>query len=298
MPSLYTHQILAEKVMELLPERTRRYVTREGEYFLGAQGGDVFYLYKMREGQKNLGKYLHRKNVYMVFCNFLEAARSGDGCVTSYIAGYITHYAGDIVFHPYVYSLLNRLEFEDTGNWKGNRHALIESDMDSYFVRKYKDLTPHEYKYPLSYSDISCESLFRLMEDSTGERTKRNVRMHAFKTAVKRFIRYNRWLHDGTGGKKKFVYGTEKLFHIPHTLSSLIHRADYDESYFNLERAPWRYPNDDSLVFTDGRGRTVRPRRVRERTPDHPLFDCLENGTPLEYNDFSKHFLTGLVIGG
>ena len=77
MPSLYTHQILAEKVMELLPERTRRYVTREGEYFLGAQGGDVFYLYKMREGQKNLGKYLHRKNVYMVFCNFLEAARSG-----------------------------------------------------------------------------------------------------------------------------------------------------------------------------------------------------------------------------
>ena len=29
MPSLYTHQILAEKVMELLPERTRRYVTRE-----------------------------------------------------------------------------------------------------------------------------------------------------------------------------------------------------------------------------------------------------------------------------
>lgn len=38
MPSLYTHQILAEKVMELLPERTRRYVTREGEYFLGAPG--------------------------------------------------------------------------------------------------------------------------------------------------------------------------------------------------------------------------------------------------------------------
>ena len=143
MPSLYTHQILAEKVKELLPERTRRYITRDSEYYLGAQGGDVFYLYKMREGQKNLGKYLHRKNVYMVFCNFLEAARSGDGGVTSYIAGYITHYAGDIVFHPYVYSLLNRLEFEDTGNWKGNRHALIESDMDSYFVRKYKDLTPH-----------------------------------------------------------------------------------------------------------------------------------------------------------
>ena len=190
------------------------------------------------------------------------------------------------------------MEFEDTGNWKGNRHALIESDMDSYFVRKYKDLTPHEYKYPLSYSDISCESLFRLMEDSTGERTKRNVRMHAFKTAVKRFIRYNRWLHDGTGGKKKFVYGTEKLFHIPHTLSSLIHRADYDESYFNLERAPWRYPNDDSLVFTDGVDELF-DRAVSESVRlITRFFDCLENGTPLEYNDFSKHFLTGLVIGG
>lgn len=79
MPSLYTHQILAEKVMELLPERTRRYVTREGEYFLGAQGGDVFYLYKMREGQKNLGKYLHRKNVYMVFCNFWKPPVRGTG---------------------------------------------------------------------------------------------------------------------------------------------------------------------------------------------------------------------------
>lgn len=296
MPNLFTHQILAEKVKELLPERTLRYITRDGDYFLGAQGGDVFYLYKMREGQKNLGKYLHRKNVYTVFSRFLKAAESGDEVVTSYVAGYITHYAGDIVFHPYVYELLNRFEIEDTDNWKGNRHALIESDMDGYFVRKFKGISPLAYKFPLSYSDISVESLFRLMEFSTGERAKQNVSMHAFKTALKRFFQYNRWLSDRTGRKRKFVYRSEKLFKIPHTLSSLIHRENYDEKYFNGDHAPWRHPGDDSLVFTDGIDELFSRALSESVRLITRFFDCLEKATPLDPADFSKHFLTGLPI--
>lgn len=293
MPNIYTHQILAEKVKELLPERILPYVAKDKQYYFGAQGGDVFYLYKMGEGQKNLGKYLHRKNVYTVFCRFFDAAKEGDEYVTSYIAGYITHYAGDIVFHPYVYSLLHRLEYEETDNWKGNRHALIESDLDGYFVQKFKGISPLEYKYPLTFSDISYEKLCRLMENSTEERTKRNVHLRAFRSAIKRYFRYNRWVYDRTGRKNKFVYGVEKILKIPHALSPMIHRADYDARFLNLEHMAWRDPEDDSLVFTDGADELFS-RAVSESVRlITRFFDCVEKNELPDSADFSKHFLTG-----
>ena len=294
MPYLYTHQILAEQIRKQLPETVLNYIPKLNEFYLGAQGGDVFYFYKLREGQKNLGKYLHRKNIYRVFSNFLEIARSLHPSITSYIAGYITHYAGDIVFHPYIYARLAALEQEETDNWKGNRHALIESDLDGYYVQKFKNVSPLEYKYPLSYSAIDVEPLFLLLENSTEERSKKNVRLHAFKTALKRFFRYNRWLQDRTGGKKNLVYGFENFLKIPHTVSSLIHRADYDESYFNLTREKWHYPEDNNQVSNDG-AEELFARATSEGVRLITLFfTCMEEGTPLPREDFSKHFLTGL----
>ena len=107
MPASYTHQILAEKIFEALPENIKAMIPFSSEYFLGAQGGDVWYFHKIPGSRHrlNLGKYFHRRNVYEVFCSLLKSAAKG-GAAASYAAGYVTHYAGDTVFHPYVYFMV------------------------------------------------------------------------------------------------------------------------------------------------------------------------------------------------
>ena len=103
MPAQYTHQILAERILGALPENVREKITDQTAYFIGAQGGDVFYFLRVFDGKtENLGKYMHNEEISSFF-NSLCARASEGGTALSYALGYVTHYAVDIVFHPYVY---------------------------------------------------------------------------------------------------------------------------------------------------------------------------------------------------
>ena len=47
MPAEYTHQIIAENVLEALPAAQRERVSDFSAYCIGAQGGDVFYFLRI-----------------------------------------------------------------------------------------------------------------------------------------------------------------------------------------------------------------------------------------------------------
>lgn len=289
MPYLYTHQFICEKVKAQLPERTQKYVTKLPEYYLGAQGGDIFYLYKLQECSKNLGKYLHRANIKKTFSCFLKSAREENASVRSYIAGYITHYAADTVFHPYIYNLLKTYKTEKDG-FKGNRHALIESDIDSYFTQTFLGIAPNEYQYPFELSQVDLKDIFNLIDDATSSRTKKHLSYSAFKRSVKNFFKYSAMAVDKSGIKKKIVFGAEYIFHLPHTLSVLIRRNAYNEKYFNFDKKPWVSPYDDSLVYTDDIN-GLFDRAVFESVKHIVrFFDCVEKGELLPSSDFNKQF--------
>ena len=70
MPALFVHQLLAESILKRLPSEIQaRVKEREDAYFLGAQGGDPFYLYSVVDGglKRNIGVLMHKNNVYGQF---------------------------------------------------------------------------------------------------------------------------------------------------------------------------------------------------------------------------------------
>ena len=118
MPSAITHQLVAEEAEKLLPEGLQHIIERApDEYFLGCQGPDLFFFYRIgNKSEYNLGKFLHRNRPYDVF-RFFARLLSGEQSARfpaysdedrtrafAYILGYIAHYATDSTFHPFVYN--------------------------------------------------------------------------------------------------------------------------------------------------------------------------------------------------
>lgn len=240
--------------------------------------------------EKNVGKYFHRRNIYGVFSSFLQSASACAPAALCYMAGYITHYAADTVFHPYVYWLA-RTQKQKTGRKKDNIHARSESDFDSYFVQKIRRVGVNEYEYPVRYGDLDFGALFPVLKAACTERelTERGVRR-----AVRRFFRMQEFFSDRHLRRGKALYGLESVLHAPHFFSGLYRREHCDEAYLNRERGEWHYPADPEKVSHESVdelfGRSVKE-GVRLICA---FFIALDGGQTLSEEDFGKHFLTGL----
>ena len=297
MPSSYTHQLIAEKTAELLPENIKNRVTFLPEYYLGAQGGDVFYFYNIAGGTKNIGKYFHRRNIYGVFSSVLRSAAEGDGRALSYIAGYITHYAADTVFHPYVYWRA-REEKIKTGRKKDNFHALIESDFDSYFVQKYKRLGVNEYVWPVRYADLDCKAVFPMLAAAVAcGQEERPLKEHAFCRAVKRFIRFQNFFSDRSFRRGRALHGTEKFLHLPHFFSGLYRRQNFNAAFLNEAREEWHYLAAPGLTSHESADELFEKSVKQAARLIGAFFIALDGGTALPEEDFCLQFLTGLPQG-
>ena len=131
MPTAVTHQILAEEVYRRLPVRLRRQISSLPRYFLGAQGPDPWFLCGASGAEENFGRTLHTRAT-LLFFRILRAESAGDGGMFSYAAGYITHYAADVVFHAYVYGMM-----EKSGREGKYLHHAIEHALDGALVRAF-----------------------------------------------------------------------------------------------------------------------------------------------------------------
>ena len=92
-------------------------------YYVGAQGGDIFFAYKLKP-TNNLGRELHHKNAAYLFEQLIKGN-------LSYAAGYATHYALDSVLHPIVF------DYEKTRR-SLFAHNSFENDLGLYISRKFK----------------------------------------------------------------------------------------------------------------------------------------------------------------
>ncbi|MDE7440519.1 MAG: zinc dependent phospholipase C family protein [Clostridia bacterium] len=122
MPDYFSHGIAAEVIYEKLKTEDKKQLNKT-LYLVGAQGGDIFFAYKLKP-RDNLGRELHRKNAVYLFEQLIEGN-------LSYAAGYATHYALDSVLHPHVY------EYE-RGKRSPLAHNSFESDLGLYISRKFK----------------------------------------------------------------------------------------------------------------------------------------------------------------
>ncbi len=140
MPAAYTHFSVAREAYTAFPpdlqNRIRPFLSA---YFFGAQGPDFCFFYKPA-ARPNLGSYLHRKGGYDAFC-VLKMLSRRDPRLFAYALGYVSHYAADIAFHPFIYALSGRSKLH---------HTRLENLFDGYLRArdgKEKTLVAEKYIY-------------------------------------------------------------------------------------------------------------------------------------------------------
>lgn len=123
MPDYFSHAICAQKILENCNKKTRSAISDLSLFYLGAQGGDVFFTYKLKLGQSNLGRKLHTISAAELFSALAQAD-------VSYACGFATHYAMDSTLHPVVFA------FEKSSRTPF-AHMRFEADLGLYISRKY-----------------------------------------------------------------------------------------------------------------------------------------------------------------
>ena len=122
MPDYFTHAITAHRIYDRLERRHKDAIKNADLYLLGAQGGDVFFTYKLTY-RGNMGRALHVMDNVRLFSHLAKKS-------TSYAAGFAAHYALDCTLHPVIYAFerLSRAPFS---------HIRFEGDIGLFVSRKY-----------------------------------------------------------------------------------------------------------------------------------------------------------------
>lgn len=241
MPSSITHQIIAEETRKRLPDDIQKILKRSpDEFFLGAQGPDVFFFYRIgSRSEYNLGKFLHRQRVYEVFSFFLNALKddtpprftpASKEKAESYILGYICHYCADAAFHPFVYNYL-------TAHGCAKRvHQLMENDWDVYFLRELRGKSAEHYEFPFSPHEIvddgSVARLYGCLARALG---REEIEKRKFDNGVKNFYNYLKFFHGACYSAQKGWDGAEKFFHAKPLLGALYPRENPDPAFLSSE---------------------------------------------------------------
>lgn len=225
MPSCITHQLIGEAAKAAFPPQIKTAASdREDYFFLGTQGPDaLFFLQPLSKKQFNLGRLLHRRHVYETFSFFRRYGETLSGeeavCMRAYFAGYLCHYAADVVFHPFVYAYLNANET------RGMEHQRIETDWDEFFVRKLFNRSSERWNFPFSAKEINRDGcLFRLYTALSEQLKRSPPPRRTFERAMKRYERYLRFFH------KKSQYGAwtriERFLHLKPRVSCFYPRPE------------------------------------------------------------------------
>ncbi len=154
MPGFTAHYILGVKAYHDLPDSPlKQMILRQHRlYQLGLQGPDIFFydipMLRFKDN-RNVGTYMHEHHVRDFFTVILEKIPELDTALEreeaiAYFCGYLCHYCGDTICHPYVYA---RIGFDpkhpDMDTF--SRHAALENDIDALVLWHYTKRKPSEF---------------------------------------------------------------------------------------------------------------------------------------------------------
>lgn len=262
MPAAYTHFSVAAAVFQDLSADLQSTVISPELYFFGAQGADFCFFYRaFRPSELNFGRFLHNRGSYGFFQTLLSFA-GREKTLFSYALGYITHYATDCIFHPYVYYLSGKSPV---------RHSRVEGALDFYFRQKDRNkeelITLKKYfNCPLSEAESS--SLYTLYALAAVRANRDPVIKNSFIKSIASYRAYTKF--------------SARMF------------TKKNVDFLNSERKEWNYPDDKTIILTDG-AEEMFSRSVENSVSLIKEFsDCINRKQPLSGKLFGKNFLSGL----
>lgn len=154
MPGFTTHYIMGMKAYNDLPNNQLKFIIAKYRwlYQLGLQGPDIFFynipILRHRDC-RNVGSYMHEHHIrdfFQCYLEHLEAipSRQQKEEGLSYFCGFLCHYIGDSICHPYVYGRIN-YDVKNPSNYHHGLHAALENDIDALLLMKYKKKKPSQF---------------------------------------------------------------------------------------------------------------------------------------------------------
>ena len=263
MPSAFSHFIFASQVLEQTPAPLKELLYDHLPlYFFGAQGADFCFFYpvfKSFSKVENFGRYLHKKGGYAALC--VCKAFALDERLYAYTLGYLTHYAADTVFHPFVYAQAGKSPL---------RHSRVEAALDSYFAAKQESCPLFADYFGKQPTKDETDELFLLYAAISANAGFPPLDKPAFLRAVRLFNAYLP-LPNAVFGKQNKL--RDRLVNIP--------------------REPWTHPHT-GVEYTDGAEELFTRTITQTKTLVSGFLQAIKNRTPLPRDLFAKNYLSGL----
>lgn len=172
MPGFTTHYIIGMKSLsDMTPGPFQESLKRHRFlYQLGLQGPDIFF-YNLplarHRNHRNIGVFMHEAHIERFFrYALLATGQLPPGPqreqAAAWLSGYICHYAGDHIIHPYVYARIGygpKLK----GSAKSltqSLHCQLENDIDAILLYRYKQKKPSEFNQAASILLTPSEKRF------------------------------------------------------------------------------------------------------------------------------------------
>lgn len=268
MPGFTTHYILGMKAYNDMPPNNLKFIIAKYRwlYQLGLQGPDMFF-YNLpvlrHRDHRNVGSYMHDHHVNDFFrCCFahlsrIESRQQREEGI-AFMCGFLCHYVGDSICHPYVYGRIN-YDVEHPGAYYHGLHAKLENDIDALLLRKYKKKKPSQFNQAaticlngMETQFISC-FLSTCINEAFYPLSKRN-RYQVSAAMIHRSILAMRFgcrtLSDPNSKKKdKIAFFESFFFNSPVASSKLVTDTVDDPVWsLNLHHETWCNPWDKSIA--------------------------------------------------
>ena len=136
MPAATTHVAFAKDVYRLNPDVQAKAVNMQ-MYLLGSQGPDLLFFSRasiLPGSLKKYGNLMHEHKVYEIIRYFEQYAKK-DPDLTSYIYGYLCHYALDSTAHPLVYAVTSSL-CKNRKDKESETHVGLEAEIDVWIMHQ------------------------------------------------------------------------------------------------------------------------------------------------------------------
>ena len=262
MAGAYTHYTAANAVLSQKPDWAERVLPYLPLYYFGAQGADFCFFYPVFKDYKkliNFGSYLHKEGGYDAFC--VCKAFATEKPLFAYVMGYITHYAVDITFHPYIYAKSGKSPLI---------HHAAENALDSHFLHHFA-LNAPTAKFGQTPEKRHIQSLFSLYFAIAANAGFPPLSKSAFFRAVKVFNAYLP-LPKGLFGQ---TYGA-------------VARA-----LANVENEPWKHPQTGK-EYRLGASELMQNSIERSLALCQSFICCQKHKEPLSKAAFGKNYTSGL----
>ncbi len=168
MPASYVHQSIAQDVFDKI-EPTLFSGFSKAAFLAGSEGPDPLFFTiispKGKQAPPEVGHLIHEQHANDFFTALTKGAK-GDALLMSFVMGFLTHYAADTTFHPFIYSM----SFEK-GKYLSNKHCKYEHVLDTLLYRRkgFSEGLPVQMAGYIALTDEEQEKIAKLLAEAIAE---------------------------------------------------------------------------------------------------------------------------------